>query len=129
MGEVHAEITLKNALKPEKKIHFRALVDTGAANLTLPMAWKDDLGEIAFNEELELETATQAMVTGHICGPVIITIDNFRPIASEVVFVDMQPNKDGGYEALLGFIPLEQTGLAVDMLRHKLVKLKSMPLK
>ena len=128
VGEVYADIIVQNALKPEKQLQFRALVDTGAANLTLPSAWRAQLGDL-FYESLELETATQAKVKGDICGPVRITIDQFRPISSEVVFIDMEPGKDGGYEPLLGFIPLEQTGLAVDMLRHKLVKLKYMPLK
>ncbi len=47
---------------------------------------------------------------------------------SEVAFLDMHPS-DGTYEPLLGYIALEQAGIAVDMLGHRLVKAKPLDLK
>jgi hypothetical protein len=75
-----------------------------------------------------METATQAVVEGNICGPVQIQIEGFEPIFSEVVFVDMQPD-DGIYEPLLGYIVLEQSQAAVDMVRHRLIRVKHLDLK
>jgi hypothetical protein len=79
-------------------------------------------------ERAQLETATQESVEGAICGPVRIQIEGFRPIFSEVVFIPMQP-VDGDYEPLIGYIPLEQSSIAVDMLGHRLVHVKRMDLK
>ena len=45
-----------------------------------------------------------------------------------MLFVDMAP-EDGIYEPLLGYIVLEQSGAAVDMLGHRLVHVKRMDLK
>ena len=47
---------------------------------------------------------------------------------SEVVFVDMTP-EDGQYEPLIGYIVLEQSQAAVDMLGHRLVQVKRLDLK
>lgn len=82
--------------------------------LVLPSAWKDRLGELDLTEEVELETATQDTVKGEIFGPVQIQLEGFRPIYNEVVFVDMQP-EHGVYEPLVGYIVLEQSQAAVDM--------------
>jgi hypothetical protein len=75
-----------------------------------------------------VETATQEPVEGLVCGPVRLQIEGFRPVSTEVVFIDMRP-RDGEYEPLLGYIPLEQSQAAVDMLGHRLVKLKALDLK
>ncbi|MEW6481886.1 MAG: hypothetical protein AB1397_02625 [bacterium] len=79
-------------------------------------------------EEVELETATQATIKGKIYGPVEIQIEGFRKIYSEVVFVDMEP-EDGFYEPLIGYIVLEQSQAAVDMLGDRLLHIKRMDLK
>ena len=47
---------------------------------------------------------------------------------NEVAFVEMKP-ADGEYEPLIGYIVLEQSQAAVDMLGHRLVKIKHMDLK
>ena len=59
--------------------------------------------------------ATQAAVEGTICGPVRIQIEGFRPIYNEVLFLDMEP-ANGDYEPLIGYVILEQSQAAVDML-------------
>jgi hypothetical protein len=52
-----------------------------------------------------------------------------RAFEAEVLFPDMQPDEDGEYEPLLGYIALEQAGAAVDMLGHRLVHVKHVNLK
>ena len=79
-------------------------------------------------QELDVETATQDVMTGDLCGPAKIQIEGFRAIYNEVLFVDMHPT-DGFYEPLLGYLVLEQSGAAVDILGHRLVHVKHMDLK
>jgi hypothetical protein len=47
---------------------------------------------------------------------------------NEVVFVDMKSG-DGSYEPLIGYIVLEQSQAAIDMLGHRLIHVKRMGLK
>src|SRR5712691_242778 len=78
--------------------------------------------------QIEMETATQEKIKGEVCGPVRIQIEGFRPIHTEVSFVDMKP-QDGEYEPLIGYLVLEQSQAAVDILGHRLVPIKHMDLK
>ena len=78
--------------------------------------------------EIEMETATQQTVTDEVSGPVRIQIEGFRPIYSEVSFIDMHP-ANGEYEPLIGYLVLEQSQAAVDILGHRLVQVKHMDLK
>lgn len=96
--------------------------------MVLPSAWKNRLGKFEFSSEIEVETATQETVTAEVCGPVRIQIEGFRYILNEVAFVDMKP-ANGDYEPLIGYIVLEQSLAAVDMLGHRLVPIKHLDLK
>jgi predicted aspartyl protease len=128
MGRIVTSVRITNVQDPSKTLRCDALVDTGASYLVLPTAWKDRLGALHAMETVEFETATQAIVTGDICGPVQIQIEGFRAIYNEVVFVDMVP-EDGIYEPLVGYIVLEQSQAAVDMVGHRLLHVKRMDLK
>lgn len=128
MGRIITSVRIDNLLEPSKTLRCDALVDTGASYMILPNAWRERLGDLEEIETLELETATQDVAEGVICGPVRIQIEGFRPIYNEVVFVDMKP-KDGSYEPLIGYIVLEQSQAAVDMLGHRLIHVKRMDLK
>jgi hypothetical protein len=75
-----------------------------------------------------METADQRSVPAQVCGPVRIEIEGFRPVHGDIAFVEMQP-VDGDYEPLVGYLPLERAGIAVDMLGHRLVQAKRMDLK
>lgn len=77
---------------------------------------------------VDFETATQETAQGEVCGPVRIQIEGFRPIYSEVLFVDMTP-ADGIYEPLIGYIVLEQSQAAVDLVGQRLVHVKHLDLK
>ena len=50
-------------------------------------------------------------------------MEGFRPVHNEVLFIDMEP-EDGRYEPLLGYIALEQCGAAVDLIGHRLVRVR-----
>ncbi len=128
MGRIMASVTVASFSDPSKVLPCEALVDTGASHLTLPMAWRDRLGDLPQARAVELLTATQDVVGGEICGPVRIEIEGFPPISSEVLFVEMDP-VDGHYEPLIGYIALEQSQAAVDMVAHRLIHVKRMDLK
>jgi len=57
-----------------------------------------------------------------------LQIEGFRPIYTEVLFIDMKP-ENGIYEPLIGYIALEQCQAGIDMLGHRLVHIKRMDLK
>ncbi len=80
----------------------------------------------ASSPELTDASVTGSPVTGDICGPVRLQVDGFRPTYTEVLFVDMEEN---AAEPLLGYIPLEQCGAAVDMLGHRLLQAARIDLK
>ncbi len=128
MGRIVATVRIANLQDEDKKLTCDALVDTGASYMVLPSAWRERLGDLEEIATIDLETATQETVQGKICGPVRIQIEGFRPIYNEVLFVEMRPD-NGEYEPLLGYIILEQSQVAVDMLGHRLVPVKRMDLK
>jgi len=128
MGRIAASVIIESLTAPPKKVRCDALVDTGASHMVLPSAWRDRLGDLEEIRQVELETATQAAINGVVCGPVRIQIEGFQPIFGEVVFVDMAP-ENGEYEPLIGYIPLEQSQAAVDMIGHRLVPVKPLDLK
>jgi predicted aspartyl protease len=121
-------VTIENALDKSKRLTCDALVDTGASFVVLPAAWKKRLGDLELLRDVEVEVATQDTVQGSIYGPVRIQISGFKPIVSEVLFLDMTPT-NGEYQPLIGYIALEQSQAAVDMIGHRLTHVKHMYLK
>lgn len=128
MGRIITNLSVSNVLDASMSICCDALVDTGASYLTFPLAWKGRLGKFVNEQEIECQTATQDTVKGTVAGPVKISIEGFRAIFNEVLFLDMHP-LGGVYEPLVGYIVLEQCGAAVDMIGHRLVPVKYMDLK
>ena len=128
MGRIAASVSLANLLDPDKSILCDALVDTGASHMTLPAAWRPRLGDLHELGTVELQLANQQTVSGVVCAPVRVQIEGFRAIVTEVLFVEMEPH-EGKYEPLVGYIVLEQSQAAVDMLGHRLVPVKHLDLK
>ena len=128
MGRIVATIDIENISESGKAIKLDALVDTGASYITLPFAWKERFGKFSSEETVELQTATQTIIEGLVCGPVKIKIEGFRPIYNEIMFIEMEPD-NGEYEPLLGYIALEQCGAAVDIIGHRLLPVKYMDVK
>ena len=127
MGIV-ASVKIGNVMDDSMSVRCEALVDTWASHMVLPTAWKERLGSLDSTRTIELKTVTREIIRGEVCGPVRIQIEGFRPIFNEVAFVEMKP-ADGEYEPLIGYIILEQSQAAVDMLGHRLVPTKHMDLK
>jgi predicted aspartyl protease len=121
MGRLFVNVAVANALDLSKSLDFEVLVDTGASHLVLPAAWRPRLGDLETLQTMPAEMATGETVLAEVCGPIRLEVEGFRPIATEVMFIDMQPT-DGRYEPLLGYIPLEQIPVTVDMARHRLVQ-------
>lgn len=128
MGRIITPVVVTNASDPFTSITFDALVDTGASGLILPRAWRERLGPLTTIRTVVMETADQRVVEGEVAGPVSIEIEGFDRVFSEVIFIDMEVT-DGGYEPLLGYIVLEQSRAAVDMVGHRLVPVKYLDLK
>jgi len=128
MGRIIAQVTVANALQPENTIRFDAMVNTGVALLVLRKCWKNRLGQFVATRTRKFEVADQREVHGEVCGPLMIQIEGFDSIFSEVVFLEMQP-VNGVYEPLVGYIALEQSMAAVAMVGHRLVPVKHMNLK
>ena len=119
MGRIVTSVVVENA-PVARSVRIDALVDTGAGYLTLPMAWKERFGAFALEQAVALQTATQQVVDGTVCGPALIRVEGFRAVHGEVLFIEMEP-EEGEYEPLLGYIPLEQCGAAVDLIGHRLL--------
>lgn len=128
MGRIIVQASIENGIDSAFRIQSDALVDTRAAYLTLPSAWRDRLGKLTLLDTVSVETATQAVVNGDICGPILLRMGDFRPVLTEVLFIEMEPS-DGHYEPLIGYIPLEQAQAAVDKVGHRLVQFNRVDLK
>jgi predicted aspartyl protease len=128
MGRIITSVTIQNVVQPDKSIRCDALVDTGASHMVLPAAWRDRLDPLDRIRSIEVETATQQIVHADVCGPVKIQLEGFEPVYTELLFVEMKP-EDGIYDPLVGYLVLEQSQAAVDMLGHRLVHVKHLDLK
>ena len=128
MGRIIVSASIENGLDASLRIQSDALVDTGAIYLTLPSAWREQLGQLRHLDTVSVETATQAVVSGDICGPVLLRMGDFRPVLTEVLFIEMDA-VEGRYEPLIGQIPLEQAQAVVDLAGQRLAKFDRVYLK
>ena len=128
MGRIVTPVRVTNFVDRKKTIQCDALVDTGASHLILPIAWKNRLGNLLELRTVEMVTATQKTIDAYVYCTVLIEVEGFKPIASEVIFVEMEP-KEGQYEPLIGYIVLEQAQIGVYMVGHRLVPVKNLDLK
>ena len=156
MGRIIAQTKVTNLTDESKSVQCGMLVDTGAAALILPAAWRDRLGAFPREEQVALVLANGKVVQGSACAPVEIQIEGFRPVVNEVMFVEtegeepsaggargglpprMEKASAGGArgglpprmkEPLLGYVILEQAQAAVDTLRHRLVPVPYLDMK
>ena len=125
MGRIIAQTKVTNLTDESKSVECGMFVDTGAAALILPAAWRAKLGSFPREEQVGLVLANGEVVQGSACAPVEIQIEGFRPVVNEVMFVETE----GEGEPLLGYVILEQAQAAVDMLGHRLVPVQYMDMK
>lgn len=129
MGRIIVGVQVTNCTQPEAALHCMALVDTGAYMLTLPTAWRPRLGPLPPGRTEAFELADGRMRDGEIVGPVQISIDGFgRGFFGEVLFLDMVDAGENP-EPLLGYLTLEAAGVMVDMVGHRLAKVRHFDLK
>jgi predicted aspartyl protease len=128
MGRIIVPVTITNVLDPTREIVCLGLVDTGSTGLVLPSQWKELLGNLDTVRVVSMETADQRVVRGEVCGPVRVEIEGFPPVMTEVTFLEMKP-VNGDHEPLIGYIVLEQSQAAIDMVGHRLVKVPYVDLK
>ena len=129
MGRIVVETRVTNLFDEDRSIRCGMLVDTGAGALILPAAWKERLGAFKRSETVTLQLANQDVLEGEACWPVEIEIEGFRPVANEVIFVEMEAGDDEEYEPLLGYVILEQAQAAVDLVGHRLVPVRYIDMK
>jgi hypothetical protein len=127
LKRIIVSVTIENVRDASKSLTCEAFVDTAASLMVLPAAWKDRLGDLDSTRIIE-ETFAQGRMRCEVCGPVRIQIEGFRPIFTEVSFVELKTEGDE-CEPLVGHIALGQSQAAVDILGHRLVRIKHMDLK
>jgi hypothetical protein len=128
LKRIIVSVKIENALDVSKILRCDAVVDTNASLMVLPATWKDRLGILESIRIIELGIGIRGRMKGEACGPVRIQIEGFRPIHTEVVFVEVEPEV-GEFEPLLGHIVLAQSQARVDMPGNRLVHIKYMDLK
>src|SRR5437763_1035189 len=128
LGRIITAVTIRGFVDAGREIRCDALVDTGAYCLTLPAAWKERLGPLPVSRSVQLETADHRVLDGEIAGPVTIRIDGFDAVVGEVLFVPVMI-EETRFEPLLGCITLEQAGVVVDMVGHRLGRVPHFDLK
>ena len=128
MGRIVVEAAIQNGADANCSITCDVLVDTGAAYLTLPNAWRERLGDLEVYDTVQVETTNQSVVIGDICGPIHLRFGSFRQVNTEALFIELQP-VGSRYEPLLGYIPLEQAQAVVDLAGHRLAKIDRVDLK
>ena len=78
MRRIMTQVKVTNFTDPNRSLTVSALVDTGAAYITLPNAWRESLGEVEKLAEIEVELADHSSKKGSVCGPVRARIGEFR---------------------------------------------------
>src|SRR2546430_14781322 len=89
VGKVIVQVAVANLLDPMRKLEFGALVDTGAFGLVLPLAWKDQLGELPEVEMVEIDTAAQRVGVAGVGAPVRIQLEGFRQLTGDAIRVEV----------------------------------------
>lgn len=125
MGKIVTQVKITNVMNKAQSLSFSAVVDTGASHLTLPMAWRDHFTDMDFRQDSLAEIADGSTVEGELAGPFMVEVgDGLSRAHGDVFFMDMQPSEHGDYEPLLGHLPLQYGRLGVDMVHHRLFKVK-----
>jgi clan AA aspartic protease len=96
-----------------RKVHVRAMVDSGATMLSIPEFVKQQL-QLATIGDIEAELADGSNLKLEVVGPVEVRFENRRTSVEALVV----PNST---KILLGAIPMEGMDVLVDPKRERLV--------
>lgn len=128
MTRIRAQVTLRSLLDTEHRIVCDAGVDTDMLFMVLPQAWRERLGNLCMARSVEYRSVGGRVVAGDVYGPVEITIEGFRPVCSEVLFLDPS-RSEGADEPMIGSLVLTQSRAAVDEQGQKLKHVKYVDLR
>ena len=121
MQEILCNVSIWNPLDEMRIVHGVGHVDTGSRFPILPMQWKDRLGPLSASRPHSLETADRRVVQGEICGPVMFKVNGFPVVGTEVLFLPMTGDDHQDF-AVVGHLVLQQAGIIVDLVTHRLFK-------
>jgi clan AA aspartic protease len=111
MGDVYAEIQLKNPRLPElKPLEVKALVDTGALRLCIPEHLSLQL-QLEVHSQREITTADGKQQMVPYVEPIEVRFDNRSCFVGALVLGD---------EPLLGAMPMEDMDLVISPARRTL---------
>jgi len=96
--------------------------------MVLPAVWKGRLGRLESTRIIAIGNLVQGAINVEACGPVRIQIEGFRPIHTELVFVELESDVEE-FKPLLGHIVLAQSQATVDLPGNRLVQIKHVDLK
>lgn len=112
MGFVHALIKLSNDLRPDlDPVEVDALVDTGAINLCIPEAVRDQLG-LKTRRRRVVEMADGRTEEVDVVAPVTVRFENRETTTTAFVL---------GNEVLLGAIARQDMDVLVDPRNERLI--------
>ena len=112
MGSVYARIRLANELRPDlAAVEVDALVDSGAINLCITEAVKDQLG-LKVRRRRVAEMADGSAVEVDVVAPVTVTFENRETVTTAFVL---------GNEVLLGAIPMQDMDVLIDPRNERLI--------
>ena len=116
MGRVYVQVKIRNLFDDSRVVDCNPLVDTGAAHLTLPTAWKERFGDIKFIRKVDMRIpTTQEWYIGlKFADRWKFSRKPFDPVYGEVMFLNMKPDH-GLYEPLLGYT---NAGASASRRRH-----------
>jgi len=122
-GSITALLKLTNVNDPSKSLSVQALVGTGAAYITLPAAWRERFGKLYWEEQVLAGMADGSVRKASFGGPLHAQINDLRRFSADVLFLEMEPGPEGEYQPLIGYMALQEAGVALDMPNERLIQL------
>lgn len=112
MGLVYARIQLSNDLRPDlAAVEVEALVDSGAINLCIPQALKDQL-DLKVRRKRVAEMADGSTLEVDVVSPVTVEFENRLTATTARV---------AGNEVLLGAIPMQDLDVLIDPRNERVI--------
>ena len=109
-------VTVTNALDRSHSLSCEAVIDAEAIHLILPATLANRLGTLETTRRMTQATATVGRVSGDVRGPVLLNIESFRPVCTEVLVADQA---DRPLELpILGRVPIAQIPAKFDASGH-----------
>jgi hypothetical protein len=128
LERIIVSVKIENVRDASKSVICEAVVDTNASLMVLPASWKARLGELESTRIVKSRMPGEKKTELEVSGPVRIQIDGFRPIFSEVSFVEAKADYEE-QTPQIGHLVLAQSQARIDVPRNRLIPTKHMDLK